>query len=383
MCKDAALDNYLFMAKEGQKEEFFEEVEERTRNTYWMDDIESKTIRVEVLPATPLEAQGVADMYGFDPELVIDTIQSTGLLIKFKGETHLLRDTAIKSLLDTTARLTGAGLSDLKTLYPEDFAEVLNLVLKVARKESVVCVKDGKVSAVLSDRYSILHMNELLETAGEKLGMRFGRTEFISGFMTHDVMFTKFRLPEYKEEIRSLYESLVKESVYKTDFTPVIGLHSSDTGVDSVSLDSYLETAGGQLIRINKGVKLKHVGATMEKYEQALDVCFAKFIDSAKAMAELSTKEMRFPYNAFMEACKKTRLPKKLCAEALETFTYYVGEDDSCSAMDIYMGISEILGFARRDQASETTVSMYEDELATILRFNWADLDMPGEHKWS
>ena len=381
MCKSAGLDAYAFTSKE--KKAFFEEVEERTLNTHWLDEIKSDGIKVVSVNVTPLEAQALADKYGFeDVELVIDTIQSTGMLIEFNGETYLLRDTAIKSLLDTTVRATGAGLSDLKKENPEAFADVLNLILTVAKKTSVICVKDGKVSAVLSDRYSILHMNELLTTTKDKLEERFGEIQFVEGHMAHGFMFAKFSMPEYKDEITVLYDKLVEKSVYGLDFMPVIGIHSSDTGVDSASLDSYLQTKSGMMIRINKGIKIKHVGATMEKFEEALKVCFAKFIDSAKAMAELSTKEMRYPKNVFMEACKKTKLPKKLCSEALEGFGYYVGDEETATALDIYMGISEVLLYAKRDNPSEATISMYEDELASMLRYNWDELDMPGEHKW-
>lgn len=381
MCKDAGLDAYGFAST--NETEFFSEVEGRTMNTSWLRDIKSDGIRVKSINVTPLEGQSIADEYGFaDTELVIDTINSTGLIIQFNGENYLLRDTAIKSLLDTTVRATGAGLSDLKKENPEDFATVLNLILQVAKKNSTVCVKDGKVSAVLSDRYSVLHMNELLNATREKLGERFGEVQFVIGNMTHDFMYAKFRMPEFKDEIAELYEAIVEKSVYGIDLTPVIGVHSSDTGNDSATLDSYLETRDGRLIRINKGKKMKHVGATMEDFAEALDVCFAKFIDSAKALAELSGKEMRYPKNAFIEACKKTKLPKKLCAEALETFSYYVGEFDTASVMDIYMGISEVLFFAKRDSQSESVISMYEDELASMLRFNWNELDIPGELKW-
>ena len=135
--------------------------------------------------------------------------------------------------------------------------------------------------------------------------------------------------------------------------------------------------------KIGNAEKLHHkYGNGMEDFREMATLMLSKLDKTIEKFAELSKISIRHPHNAFMLACKKAKLPKKLSTEALEEFSMMVAEDEVTTAHDIYLGISEILFYANRDGMNSREISLIEDNVCKILNFDWKNLDLPGDHTW-
>ena len=113
-----------------------------------------------------------------------DCIENMGLVINWDGECFPLRTTAFKSLLDR-AKINGTALSKLKR---EDLAKTLNACFKLHDADALLLFREQKISATHSgDKkyYSVLPIDELLESINNNLKVRFPDNEFMVFMLTH------------------------------------------------------------------------------------------------------------------------------------------------------------------------------------------------------
>ena len=346
----------------------------------WLEQINSQDIRISAMENLPLLAEEIGKEVNLSAEIIEDTMLNTRLFIDLNdGRGRIpLRNTAI------TAKINGNALSRITT---EEFADIVNTCLKVAKGNSLVLLRNDKVSAVLSDEgngYSVLEMSELLRITGEKLKSRFDDYDFIDGSLSHEFMIALYSFPKYQAEIQRLYDELLEsESVYNNDIIPALKLYTSDVGICGVTLVPILITRRGIAIRITDDLKVPHKrGATLEKYEENVDLVFAKFVDAVTKFAELSSIEIKNPINAMKMACKKAGLPKKISSEAVDEFSNYIQPGESSNAHDIYLAINEILFLSKVNGANAKDLCRLEEMVSRCLHFNWTELDVFGEVQW-
>ena len=155
--KTTEKDNYEFYAGKNNEDAFFKEIAEMEANSEWIKDVDSKRIRVygidnsplfvyEPEPDSPVISISMVEDMGHDRELIEDTVANTGIMLWYSSSCNgLLRDTAMSGLLDT-AKLSGSALGALlkKDDNCLDFAKVMNLVMPVARSNTLVLIRSGK-----------------------------------------------------------------------------------------------------------------------------------------------------------------------------------------------------------------------------------------------
>jgi len=344
-------------------------LEDIEADTTWSRGIVASEIRIKPIDNFPLMAEDIAKELGCDKDATLDTMSGTRLAITFNEATYPLRDTAMKSLLER-AEVTGGVI---RKMSPEELTQLLNLCLPKANGNALILVRGRKVSAVLSGNnggYEHLPMIELMKLTEDALTRRFGdKAKFVSGETSHSFMAAKYIIEE--PALLKEYEALTKDSAYGGPYTPSLAIYSADVGTCSATIAPSIKTARGATIRINGEMAIPHKkGATLEAFSEKLDEVFSKYVEFTTRLGRLAEVTISDPCKAFMLAAAKATLPKKLAKKALEDFTMYVGDEES-NAHDIYLGLCEILFYAKCAGYDEKDICRLEDLLARCLSYNW------------
>ncbi|MBQ7673633.1 MAG: hypothetical protein IJT36_03790 [Alphaproteobacteria bacterium] len=365
--------------------ELREETNKFMEDSQWIPGAISKKLLIEAFE--PIEAQEVAKNLGVNYDLVFDTGEHTQLLITNAGKRYLLRDTAVDSILET-AKINGSALGKISK---DNLATILNMCLNVAKGDSLLLLRGGKICACLSDSiYKIMPIPELLDVTIKVLSDKFGETVFIEGSNNYRMTDCFWKFPEAQGDILEAYDDIVathsKSMFGHSGFIPAVHFMTSDIGKCAATLiPGFL--LKNTFFRINDGIKVAHKRASsgddgIELYTKEIDKIFAKFADIEKTLAEMAKTEIENPINAFVGLCKKAGIPKKYVAEAYEDLERFAC-GGSVYMDDIYLCISSCVGTAKRLGAPKSKQFELEENAAKILHMQWRDFDVPGIVTWS
>ena len=352
---------------------------------------DSRWERTEVksLQVAPLEKTSplFSDRSSFDPvvskEAIADTADNLRLAIQVGGRYFPLRDTAYKSLLDR-AKVGGTALLKLKR---EKLAQVLNSCLALHKDSALLLIRNEKVSAAHSGDgkdYSILEIDQLLDSLREMVDERFPGNVYVGGYSDHAVTSASWSLPAQKADLLSTYEKLLESQGQKTvaaKLTPGIRFSSSDTGMASAKVSALL--MGLQYpIHIGGMVAVEHRRQSkITDFTDSLDMLFAQFGDSVERLAKLLSVEMEHPVNAMTAVCKKLALPKKAALEAITMFETANG-DNVATAHDIFMAMQEIPFILKTGGTPESKLLSLQENMARALTLRWSDYDLARRVNW-
>ena len=311
---------------------------------------------------------------------VEDTVANLGLALRVNGGLRPVRETAYKGLLDR-AKISGSALAKLDR---KDLADVLNVCLQLHQKQqALVLVRGEKVSAVHSGDekdYSILPIDELLETLQGNLDERFEGNEFESGYSSYSLTSAFWKLPKQKKELLGKYAKHLKaigKACLAHKLVPGIQFTTSDTGVASAKVSALLLGVSNEPIHIGSCIAVDHRHKkTVENFSTSLDLLFAQFGDNIKKLEKLLDVTLLYPVNAMTRVCKELVMPKKEAVEAIAMFESVYG-DKPATAHDVFMSMQEIPYLLKLNNASEGKILTVQENMARALNLNWADFDLP------
>ena len=189
-----------FRAVFTRQEDFLSCINKIGSNSFW-ERRKAKNLRLIPLTDGSKAAEELREEYvrdGMDENIISDTIQNTGLLIRLKDKCYPVRACAIKSILDR-AGISGNGLRRVeKSVY----ARILNDCLKATNGEALVRVSESKVSAVLGGDchdYAILDTEQIFLHAVEYLNKNFKGCQYLGGFYEHDMVSALWELSDNDE----------------------------------------------------------------------------------------------------------------------------------------------------------------------------------------
>ena len=354
--------------------------QELTKNSEWVQ------CPVTELSVEPLDraSEGVwnIDLFadGTSALAVEDTVANLGLALRVNGGLRPVRETAYKGLLDR-AKISGSALAKLNR---KDLADVLNVCLQLHQKQqALVLVRGEKVSAVHSGDekdYSILPIDELLETLQGNLDERFEGNEFESGYSSYSLTSAFWKLPKQKKELLGKYAKHLKaigKACLAHKLVPGIQFTTSDTGIASAKVSALLLGVSNEPIHIGSCIAVDHRHKkTVENFSEALDLLFAQFGDNIKKLEKLLDVTLLYPVNAMTRVCKELVMPKKEAVEAIAMFESVYG-DKPATAHDVFMSMQEIPYLLKLNNASEGKILTVQENMARALNLNWADFDLP------
>ena len=344
---------------------------------------------VKSLEVAPLDktAPLFSDRSGFDAavseDAIADTAANLGLAVKVDGCWFPLRDTAYRSLLDR-AKISGTALPKLSR---EKLTSVLNSCLILHKSDALLLIRDEKVSAAHSGDardYSVLEIDQLLESLRAKMDERFPDNVFTGGYSDHSISSASWSLPGQKAELLDAYAKLLTahgSGTAAAKLTPGIRFSTSDTGMASAKISALL--LGLQCpIHIGGMVAIEHRRQSkVPDFVDALDMLFAQFGDSVARLSGLLTIHLDNPVNAMTAVCKKLAMPKKAAIEAIAMFETANG-NASASAHDVFMAMQEILFNLKVSGAPESKLLSLQENMARALTLRWSDYDLAKQVSW-
>ena len=226
-------------------------------------------------------------------------------------------------------------------------------------------MRDEKISAVHSGDaadYSILPIDELLQSLKEKLDDRFPGNIFEGGYSDHALTSASWSLPDQKEELIGAYAKLLSahgKSSMAGRLVPGVRFVTSDTGIASAKVSALL--MGGQhAIHIGSCVSVDHRHqSTIADFDKALDQLFAQFGESISRLQHLMEIELEYPVNAMTRVCKKLAIPKKAAIEAISMYEMSYG-GGSATAHDVFLAMQEIPFIMKTQGAPESKLLTLE-----------------------
>lgn len=349
---------------------------------------ESRWLRCAVneLRIMPVSDDSAA-WYPYAPSVSAEAVEDTkcglGLAARVDGEAWPLRTTAWKSLLDR-AKLNGSALPKLSR---EKLADILNECLKLHSSDALALVRCEKISALHSGDetdYSVLPIDELLNTVAAKLDARFPGNVFVSGCTDHALTGAEWMMPEQREELLATYEKLLVSkgcSAMAARLTPGIRFVTSDTGVSSAKASAML--MGMQHpIHIGGCIEVEHRHKhTVVDFESAMEQVFAQFTDAVARLEKLLDIWLDYPVNAMTRVCKRLRLPKKAALEAISMFEMATG-GAGATAHDVFMALQEIPFILATEHTPQGKLLVVEENLARALTLRWSDYDLAKAVSW-
>lgn len=224
---------------------------ERMRRYHEKESLESRwhrcrvnELHIEPLDkASPLYGTPSAFAAGISAESVEDTAENLGLAMRVDGSYYPVRSTAYKSLLDR-AKISGSALPKLSR---QRLASVLNDCLELYSSETLLLIRDEKISAAHSGDsmdYSVLPIDELLKVLTKKLDDRFPGSMFQGGYRDHSLSSASWTMPGQKEDLLGAYAKLLASQGKPTlaaKLVPAIRFVTSDTGIASAKVSAMLE----------------------------------------------------------------------------------------------------------------------------------------------
>ena len=339
--------------------------------------------KVKELHVEPLDAASAlctnpsAFVPGTSEDAVADTVENLGLALRVGTDLYPLRTTAYKTLLDR-AKISGTALPKLKKA---ELAAVLNACLAVHSSDALLLVRDEKVSATHSGDvrdYSVLPIDELLNTLEKKMDARFPGYHFESGYSDHAFTSGCWTFPSQREDMLGTYAKALQTKgmgTMATKLVPGIRFLTSDTGVASAKVSAML--MGTQHpIHIGSCISVDHrLQRKVEDFDKELDQLFAQFCDSVSKLQTLLEIELQYPVNAMTRICKKFSLPKKEALEAIAMFEISYG-GGTATAHDVFMALQEIPWLMKANKHPEAKLLTVEENMARALSIRWSDFDL-------
>ncbi len=348
-------------------------------NSFWKRR-KAKNLRLVAITEGSQMAEEMKERYindGLDEDIITDTIVNTGLLLKDKNEYYPVRGCAIKSILDR-AGIQGNGL---RRVEKNVYARILNDLLKVANGEALIRFSEGKVSAVLSgdcNDYSVLDVEQIFLHSVDYLTSNFKGCNYLGGFYEHNMVSALWELSGEDELLEAYKEELRLHGKSIDEMKPMVRITTSDTGAGGANIFPML-VSGKENTTINLGepLRLEHrYGNDITEFDQQLKQLYGKYQLATGNLIKLLKIDIMHPVSCMRGVMEKLKIPKKYQAEAIELFKAQQGEN-SCTAHDIYYGISEILYMLTCEGEEGSRITRMEEVIARALALNWTEFDIP------
>ena len=317
-------------------------------------------------------------------DAVKDTARNLGLAIMTCGRLYPVRDTAYKSLVDR-AKIYGTALPKLRRKI---LADTLNECLSLQKSaKALLLIRNQKVSAVHSGDekdYSILPIDELMESLKAKLDENFPGSVFESGYSDHSLTSAAWSLPDQKDDLLGSYHKTLAaqgKAALVAKLMPGIRFSTSDTGMASAKASALL-IGLRYPIHIGGMVATEHRKQTkVGDFQNDLDMLFAQFRNSVKHLEKLTAVFLDHPVNAMTAVCKKLSMPKKTALEAIAMFEMAYG-GGTASAHDVFMAMQEIMFMLKTENTPESKMLLLEESMARALTLNWPHYDYAKAVNW-
>lgn len=322
-------------------------------------------------------------------EDILSSMTNTKLSLCFpengKIVMYPLRYTAFNHIQER-AGISGGSINSLRNrkraqeMAPEVRSKILNEGLELYTDKSLVLIRDGKATAVLSGDeadYAITPMPEIIKILDEEL-QYFGNTSFLRSVISHEINVIEYSIDDtaMKQQIR---DSIML--TFDNKVSVKLSLASSDVGKCSITLSPVIEIDGvdvpiGQTLSVtHKGTKVKDV------FRENCKKFLSSYRLNLDMIKKLNTVCINNPASCFKNVYEALKITG-YAASFKEILARIEDEHvSSCTAFDIYFYFCEMLANEKsaREQKGEQ-IGLYEfakakDTVSTVLFLNLVNYD--------
>lgn len=306
-----------------------------------------------------------------DEEDIISSMQTTKMSVAisngYKKVMYPLRHTAFSHIQDR-AGVSGRSINSLKEktrakeMSPATRCECLNHGLQLYKDSTLVLVRDGKVTALLSgdgNDYAIMPTTRLMHILETELENEYAGYEFMSGETTHEVTSIKYKIndPNLADKLLNMLQSygmLIKEVAISVQLT------TSDVGLSAARLTPMLSYDGQRCVPFGKTLGVEHKGGdkAMTLFVDIADRFLASFRDNVDNITRMMNVKILSPERCLRnvyDALKMKGYSYELrdCCERIKS-----EHSNGCSAFDIYWYLNEMLfAYEENQKLKNRTVS--------------------------
>ncbi len=273
-----------------------------------------------------------------------------------KSEKKHILNLSGKASLPARAGLSGSTIPQLDTA---DWIKVLNTCFPYKSGCMILNELEGEVYAAHSEQYSIIHIDEIFETANQVLHSRFPQITFVGGNISPEFASCEYSLVSEKEVV-DIYENALGEAFSKSVrlVAPVIRICSSNTSDSGANIypclkccdkDGYLYTiaAGMPLCAIHKGDN------GIKKVRENLEMTMDMFKKSAEELVRMTYIKVVYPKQCYLNIAKRLSLPKPVAMEIAEEIGKNFDGGKTTTAKFIYLALTRILEKTNRKSEKE------------------------------
>ena len=299
--------------KEGEYQELVDFCKWDASKTEWLDE-GIRDILFEASYDEPLCAPEYAKKLKVSEEAILDTQQHAGLNLTTSIGKKPVGESATRNICSRAM----IGMNCYELLRKNNrgsLKEVLNLILAERKGTTRIKFSHEKIRAVHSGRYAAISNDELLEIMDEYMAQNWPDHEFISAYVSHELMQVVIDLSAYKQQFfRKLPPELCR------GYAPAVVMISSDVAESAVRLIPAFNM-GGVIAPMAKEVAIPHIGDNIEdRVRNAFTALLAYFDDAATDISKLSTIPINYGKATLVRVLTKYGMPKEESREALAAY---------------------------------------------------------------
>lgn len=353
----------ILKLSESQTKDYFEKQEKTDRwITIYTNELEVTPLPDMITAKTglfPLQTSKGITITGFESDVTDDDISSstentkTACIIpennRFK--VYPLRYTAFGHMQERSG-ITGGSISSLKERRRANEMEAkvrctcINEGLKLYKDKTLVLIRDGKVTALLSgdeSDYSIMPVSECKTILEDELSNSYKNYTFSSCQTTHDITEIIYNinddeLSERIEDVLSQTGELISDVKVKLRFT------TSDVGKCAARLTPMF-FVDGKLLPFGKPLSVEHKGGkkAMAAFKDASRSIMSKYRECIGLIQKLMNIHIKHPAGCLKNVYSALKLTG-YSAALNECQDRIISEHTSgCTGYDIYWYLNEVL----------------------------------------
>ena len=349
---------------------FVDALKELDKNRKWFVIDPREKIEFEVID-TPLLGYSLAEKFIEGTEMVIDTVNNSGIFLTVNDkENYLLRDTACYDFV------TRAGFTCpvQNRLGKERLCELLPEFIKKMNKPININFCYGKITAALSQQYVHVNEQKLVETLRDNLSA-LGVVKFEEGYLTCSSVSCSYKvensriLDSYKELLPRHFSIMVGAD----KIVPEVYLRTGSSGDNAIKLDTYFRY-GSRRIKVGSEAFV-HKGEPFENFEKECRLLLPRFDKDMNTLSKLLEVSIHNAKECANNLLKEVGLNKKQYSKYFSKTLSFISGLKINNAHDLYWAISNITEEMKKDGVSNREIDETNDLLYKMLRLDFKKFD--------
>lgn len=305
-----------------------------------------------------------------------ECVKDTGMFLTFpmNGERKIYptRHTAFTSICQR-AGLSGPTISNFigtafkKVLPVTEKASWLTRGFSLYMQKCKILIRDGKISAMMSNGYSILPADELVGALEKELKKEHKDMKMLSATISHEYLNIEYLLND--KDADSSFSLLLKDFGLDENVKTGIGFATSDVGLSRAYVYPFFMTENGYKTRFGDSAGVEHEGKnSVDTFVQLLPRVDSLFKEAENQIEKLGNTDIDSISSTVRNIVddNKSLFPKSFAEDVVASLSSQSG-----TAIDVYLALNEIVENYIASRGNDPTLALtLKDRLSKYLYIN-------------